>query len=371
MKSRSQSAKSTERTRIVENFILTADLSMFKDKKGNWKRTGARHLNKMHPKVGTVDQFRDTIRLLTKAIGDRNRSKKSEFVIFDGKKRDIEQYKTDVITTDKKVADFHWKKVLPHLKGLQQVYKEGKDSQDFARWEIKANEITVVVLGDLHMGSWATDYDMFCEITEELLKTPNLYAILIGDLLQMSIKLRGVLEVSDNALPPKWQMRFLESWLIDVKHKVICSTWDNHSVMREENASGFSQYSNIFSRHVIYHDNIGHIDIKVNDQVYKVAVAHFFRGKTILNPVHGQMRYMRMASNDREIAIAGDSHVPGVMMYEEGGSKRAAINCGSIQNSGYGKRFFSLLNSPVFPCFKLSGVTHTVTPYWSVKESLL
>jgi hypothetical protein len=165
-------------------------------------------------------------------------------------------------------------------------------------------------------------------------------------------------------------MRFLESWLLDIKHKVIASTWDNHSVMREENASGFSQYSNIFSKHVIYHDNIGHIDISVRDQTYKVAAAHFFRGRTMLNPVHGQMRYMRMTSNDREICIAGDSHVPGIMDYEEGGAKRVAINCGSIQNGGYGKRFFSLLNSPVFPCFKLSGEKHDVTSFWSVAQWL-
>lgn len=165
-------------------------------------------------------------------------------------------------------------------------------------------------------------------------------------------------------------MRFLESWLMEVKHKVIASTWDNHSVMREENASGFSQYSNIFSKHVIYHDNIGHLDVQVGDFIYKMAVAHFFRGRTMYNACHGQMRYMRMQANDREICAAGDSHVPGVNQYEEGGSKRIALNCGSIQNGGYGKRFFSLLNSPVFPCVKLSGLKKMATPYWSIAEAI-
>ena len=295
---------------------------------------------------------------------------KTSFYRHRNKFRDFQQYKTDAISTDKKEADFHWRTPIKHLKALQEVFHDGKDSQDLSHWSIDADSVTVVVVGDLHMGSWATDYDLFCEITDEIINTPNLYVILVGDLLQMSIKLRGVLEVSDNALPPKWQMRFLESWLLDIKHKVIASTWDNHSVMREENASGFSQYSNIFSRHVIYHDNIGHIDISVRDQVYKVAAAHYFRGRTMLNPVHGQMRYMRMTSNDREICVAGDSHVPGLLQYEEGGSQRTAINCGSIQNGGYGKRFFSLLNSPVFPCFKLSGKAKEVTCYWSVKHWL-
>lgn len=274
------------------------------------------------------------------------------------------------ITSDKKVAEFHWKDPLPHLKGLQEVIKKGKDSQDFATWRIEADEIVVVFVGDLHMGSWAVDYDLLVKITEEIINTPNLYVVLLGDLLQMAIKLRGCLEVSDNALPPKWQMRFLESWLNDIKHKVIASTWDNHSVMREENATGFSQYSNIFARHVIYHDNIGHLDVQVRDQTYKMAVAHFFRGRTIYNPCHGQMRYMRMVANDREICAAGDSHTPGIVEYEEGGKPRIALNCGSVQNGGYGKRFFTLLNSPVFPCVKLSGIEKLATPYRSVRQAL-
>lgn len=274
------------------------------------------------------------------------------------------------ITSDKKESNFHWRDPLKHLQGLQQVFKQGKDSQDEAFWKIESDSIVVVAIGDLHAGSWATDYDLFVKITEEIINTPNLYVILLGDLLQMAIKLRGVLEVSDNALPPKWQMRFLESWLMDIKHKVICSTWDNHSVMREENASGFSQYANIFSKHVIYHDNIGHIDVHVNNQVYKLAVAHFFRGRTMYNPVHGQMRYMRMTQNDREITAAGDSHTPGFMWYEEGGKERLALNCGSIQNSGFGKRLFTLKNSPVFPCLWLSGVQKEAIVFKTVNQAL-
>lgn len=284
---------------------------------------------------------------------------------------DREQYKVDNITTNKKVGEFNWRDPIQHLQGLQKTFDAGKTSQDRGEWRIEGpDEICVVFLGDLHAGSWATDYDHFCKITDELINTPNLYAVLLGDLLQMAIKLRGVLEVSDNALPPKWQLKFLESWLLEIKHKVICSTWDNHSVMREENQSGFSVYSDLHSRMMIYHDNIGHTDIQVNDQIYKAAFAHFFRGRTMYNPCHGQMRYMRMVANDREICAAGDSHEPGIIEYKEGGLKRVALNCGSIQNGGFGKRFFSITNNPDFPCVALSGKDHTITPYWSVKQWL-
>lgn len=286
------------------------------------------------------------------------------------KQRDFEQYKQSNISTNKaQLGDFDWRNAIEPLQELQRTFKQHKGSQDFATWEIKTNKpIAIIVLGDAHMGSWATDYDRLIQITDEIINTPNLYVMLVGDLLQMSIKLRGVLEVSDNALPPYWQIRFLDSWLQSIQHKVICSTWDNHSVMREENAVGFSTYAEIFKRHTIYHSGIGHIDVKVGKEVYKIAVSHFFRGRTMYNPCHGQMRYIRMEAHDREIVAAGDSHVHGVVHYMEGGKERLVLNCGSIQNSGYGKRFFSLKNQDYFPCFILDPKQHRFVGFRSVSD---
>jgi hypothetical protein len=325
-----------------------------------WHRTYAKKFVQIRPDIySSIEQARSAIRTVTDNNGKQSRKTLNPIDKFE-------------VTSNKKIGTFHWKDAIQPLKDLKTLFDNGKSSQDYAHWKVTTNQdICVVVVGDLHAGSWATDYDLFIQITEEIINTPNLYVILVGDLLQMSIKLRGVLEVSDNALPPKWQLAFLESWLEDIKHKVICSTWDNHSVMREENATGYSRYADIFQRSVIYHDNIGHIDIQVNDQIYKIAAAHFFRGRTMYNPCHGQMRYMRMTSNDREVCIAGDSHESGLLIYNEGGTKkRIAINCGSIQNGGYGKRFFSLVNNPDFPCIRLSHKEHLITPFYSVKEWL-
>lgn len=290
----------------------------------------------------------------------------------ENKSRDLNQYKTSNISTSKKeLKELNWRTVLKPLEQLRESFQESKGHQTEAIWSIKTEEpIVVLFLADLHMGSWATDHTILEQLTDELLSIDNLYIMLGGDLLQMAIKLRGVAEVSDNALPPYWQLKFLESWLEEVKHKVICSTWDNHSVMREEAQVGFSTYSEIFKRMTIYHEGIGHIDLHVNDQVYKVALSHFFRGRSMLNPVHGQMRYIRMEAPDRDICLAGDSHVPGMLVYPEGGKTKYAINSGSLQNSGYGQRFFSIKHLPKFPCFTLDPHEHMVTPYWSLKHYL-
>lgn len=276
------------------------------------------------------------------------------------------------IETTKKTGTFNWREAIDHVQKGQELFSKARSHQDRALFSIETDEpIYVMAIGDAHFGSWGTDYEVLKRITDEILNTPNLYVILLGDLAQMSIKLRNVLEVSDNALPPKYQMMLLDSWLSEISHKVICSTWDNHAVMREEAVTGYSRYAQIFERHHIYFNGIGHLDLGVGEQIYKIALAHFFRGYSIENPCHGGMRYMRRMAQDREIAMAGDSHNPGLIKYVDGDRVRCVVNSGTAQtNSGYAKRFFSLSTCPAFPVIKLDPTTHSFTPFWTLEEAM-
>jgi len=286
--------------------------------------------------------------------------------------RDENQYGTDAISTDKKLTSFSYKDIIPFIQGLQKISKQASFNQEKAAWRIKTDKpIVVATVADLQLGSWATDYDLFMRVTDEIINTPDLYVLLLGDILQMAIKLRGVLEVSDNIIPPKLQYYFLESWLQDIQYKVIASTWDNHSVMREEAQAGYSTYAAIFGRHTIYANGICHLDTIVNDITYKWAITHFFRGKSMYNKTHAPERYLRMEFPEGDIAAQGDFHEPGISKFWERQKEYVAIVTGSIQtNSGYAKRFFSLTTAPVYPCVVLQPDQKMATPYWSVKEYL-
>lgn len=275
--------------------------------------------------------------------------------------------------SNKKTGKFDFWEVTDHLEKTQEILHGSSWSQDTATvdWSKTKKPICIVGLSDLHMGSHGTSLTALRTLTKELVETEGLYAILLGDLLQMSINLRGNVEQADNSLPPERQMDLLDAWLKVVKDKVIASCWDNHSVMREEKATVFSMYKWLMSRSVIYHNGIGHLDVRLGSQKYKFALSHVFRGRSMLNPVHGQMRYARMEAGDREIIMAGDSHVPGMMKYFEQGTERIVLNGGSIQtNSGYAKRHFSLKSSTAFPCVQLFPDQHRAVPYWTVSDWL-
>lgn len=313
----------------------------------------------------------DWSRRLSKKTG-RNYKDIRRIYYASHKSRDLKQYKTEAITTNKKEGKFNWREILNPIHEFQSIKEKASSSQDHSNWSIDIDRpIAVAVIGDWHMGSWGTDYELFKKCTDEIINTSDLYVIIVGDMLQMAIKLRGVLEVSDNLLTPNMQILMLDSWLKEIKHKVIAATWDNHAVMREEKVTGYSLYSKIFSRHVIYHNHIGHLDIRVGKQIYKFAVSHYFRGRSELNPCHAAMKYMRYQAHDRDIAVQGDNHLPGVIQYTEGGREKVAMVCGSLQTgSGYAKRFYTLTTHPVFPCVELSPNEKLITPYWSIKKWL-
>ena len=274
-----------------------------------------------------------------------------------------------VFTSDKHIGELDWREINRLVKVMQHIKSQASFSQDTAEISIPSDKpICVVGLSDTHILSWGTDHGMFEEITNEILETDNLYVALLGDLQQMAIKMRGVLEMSDNMLPPELQHRYLESWLYEIGHKVLVATWDNHAAMREEDATGYSRYSDILKRNVVYHNGIGHPDIIVGSQRYKFAVTHAFRRRSQYNPCYGGVSYLMQHGHTREIAMSGDSHVPGISWFTHGETPKLAVNAGALQtNSGYAKRFHTLHTHPNFPAVILWPNEHYFEPISSVR----
>lgn len=280
---------------------------------------------------------------------------------------------TPTLRSDKKRGEMNWRDWVPAIQGLQKLKRKSSWSQDETVIDLSdaKGPIALAPFSDQHMGAWSTDYDALVRLTDELLNTPNLYIGLLGDYGHYAIKLRNVLEVADNILPPEQQTDFLDSWFDEIWRKVAFATWENHGVERQEKQAGESSTKRILSRKVTYFNGIGHITLKVGEQEYKGAVSHVFRGRSIENPCHAQMRYMRREGVDCEFAMQGDTHVPGMIKYTDGAKTRVAINTGSLQaNSGYAKRYFSLATHPIYPIVVFHPEKHEMTPFWSVAEWL-
>jgi hypothetical protein len=287
----------------------------------------------------------------------------------------VQNQESDIpsVVSDKKNGRFEWRKAAAWAAEGQKLKQEASSSQDFANIKLgKGESIILLPFSDQHIGAWGADYESFTRMTDDILKCPNLYVALLGDYLEYAIKLRSVLETTAQILPPDAQADFLEDWLMEIKPKVAWATWDNHGVEREERQSGTSTIKRILSKHVVYHNGIGHADVQVGKQVYRIASSHRFKqGSSMLDPCSAQRRYMRFEGIDREITMQGDTHKPGMAVYHDGPMKRVALNAGTLHvNSGYAKRYFSLFTSSAYPCLVLESDTHNIIPFWNLQDAM-
>ena len=271
-----------------------------------------------------------------------------------------------LIKADKKVSEYSWREWTDHLERTQELYHRAAHTQKFANIELGDGKHPICILpwSDLHWGGRGVDYKTFRRITDEIIKTPNLYVALVGDLVEFAIKLRSVAEVCAQIVGPDKQVQFLEDWLDEIKPKLILSTWCNHGVEREEKQSGVSLIKKMLAQRSVVFDGIGHADIKVGSQVYKFALSHKFRGYSYMNASHAGARYMRFQGIDREIAIMGDIHTPAVSLYHDGPMLRSSMVAGTLNvDSAYANRYFSIFTSTDYPCIELHHDKHLFVPF--------
>lgn len=272
---------------------------------------------------------------------------------------------------DKKESSVGWRDYLAPMERRQEIRQLASQSQDYAAIAIPSERpVPVACISDWHIGSWGVQAKAIAEGTDKLLRFHEQYGLhvaMLGDMLEMAIRLRSVAEIAGNLLTPAEQHAFQDSWLRDMAKLILYTVWDNHAIVREEELTGHSALAASYGTHTVYHSGIGHTDLTVGDQVYLLASSHRFQGRSVSNPVAGQMRYMMREAQDREVVIAGDSHVPAISQYIEAGKVRTVANCGSFQtNSRYAKRYFSLHSSDAMPVLLFSPDEHVVQPFFSL-----
>lgn len=274
------------------------------------------------------------------------------------------------VAWDKKDGAFNWREANSAIATMQAIRSESRRTQHEARVRVETDaEVPVICISDTHIGAWSTDHDLLEQITDEILADESLRIFLLGDLANAAIKLRGVAEVKDDLLPPDLQLEYLRSWLNELSPRVLMACWGNHDAEREESGVGYSGLAQLQAERTIYTNGIGHLDLDVGEAAYRVAISHRYRWRSQDNPCHGPMSYIRREAPDIDVAIAGDSHVPGVAEFAHSGRKKVAINAGSTQAwSGYARRYFSLATLAVFPVIVFDPARYGPRAYWSLEE---
>ena len=270
---------------------------------------------------------------------------------------------------EKKKSGLSWRETNQYLHSVNQFTERASNKQSFATVHVTGKApISLISLSDLHIGAQGFDHETLVRVTDEILSTPDLYVGLFGDIVEMAIRLRSVAEVMNQSLTPQQQTYYARSWFEEIAPKVLFATWGNHDIERQEQLAGYSDFADIFAANVIYYNSIGHLDLIVGEQTYKLAVSHRFRGHGMYNPAQGAVRYLMLDAPTREVAICGDSHRPGICQFTHGETVKLAVTSGTLNtNSDYTKRKFSLYSHTNFPVIMFRGDEHhEFSAFWGL-----
>lgn len=278
---------------------------------------------------------------------------------------------TQIVQKEKKTGSFSWKEIVGLAQDRQEVLDNASGAQRKASLRLTSTKpLLVQPLSDLHLGGRGTDYNLFKKYTEYILKTDNLYIILAGDMTDNFIAFRNASAIHSQVLSPHLQMLAFQSWIEEIQHKVLFTTWGNHEEF-EEKVSGFNHIKEILSHRTIYFDGMGLADLYLNDIHYRFAVTHKTRYWSSFNTTHGLKQEARKNIPDCDIYIAGDKHEPALELAMLRGEPRLFIQLGTLKvRDTYSERYFSYFTSPAMPCIELGHRVKEVTPFWTLEQAM-
>lgn len=273
---------------------------------------------------------------------------------------------------DKKEGSADWREWSSHLKNGQKLHEKSSYSQTKCTIEINTDKKYIIYqpLSDIHLGSIGCNYEQLENFTNEILARNDLFFSTHGDHIDGFFRFKNQLTVHQMQMSPEDQIRFLESWIEEVRHKFLFSTWGNHEEM-EEKASGMNTTKRILGKRLVYFNGIGLAQLLVNGIEYKIAATHKTRYNSSFNRTHGLKQLARRDIPDADIYLSGHTHDPGFEYSFERGFWQLFVVLGSMkENDGYAKRYFAYHSSQQMTTIVLNAEKKEIIPFHNINQAI-
>jgi hypothetical protein len=274
--------------------------------------------------------------------------------------------------SNKKIGVTNWREVAEHCDTRQKLHEKASYSQDRCFIDIGKTDKKYIILqpiADTHIGSIGTRYADFIEWTDEIIKLDSVYMCSLGDMVDKFSTFKNMLAVHQMILSPEEQDEFIESWVEEVSHKFLFSTWGNHEAMQER-ASGQNTTKRIFNRKLVYFNGIGICDLRINNIDYKIVATHSTPGNSVFNPSHGMKRIAREMIPNADVYMSGHNHKANIEQSVERDIWQIFLKMGTLKtNDGHAKRYFNYYSDATMPCIVFNTQEKESLPFKTLNQA--
>lgn len=186
-------------------------------------------------------------------------------------------------------------------------------------------DITIVPIFDVHLGSQECREQEFIEFVDTIAKTPNTYAVIGGDLLDNGTR-NGITNIFRATMPPSAQKREMAKILEPIRAKILCATGGNHErrsgkdcddnplldIMAKLDLEHLYRENMVFLKVVLgtQYDDKGQRTNSNYRPSYTFCVAHGAGGGALPGGVINRNERMAYAISGVDCLLVGHSHKP-------------------------------------------------------------
>lgn len=191
-------------------------------------------------------------------------------------------------------------------------------------------DITVIPISDVHLGSEECMEDRFERFVQSVAETPNVYVTLGGDLIDNGTK-NSVTNVYRAVYPPHVQKRRMAELLKPIKDRILCAVSGNHERRSSSGKGGVDDdptYDILCKLDIedIYRENLAIVKIQLGRETranselrptYIMAVAHGAGGGYLPGASVNRGQRYGYIFNGIDVLVLGHTHVPYNIKYKK------------------------------------------------------
>jgi hypothetical protein len=192
-------------------------------------------------------------------------------------------------------------------------------------------------MADVHSGASGVDYVAFESDVELILRTPGLYVVLAGDIIDNMIK--HLASVLANAMSPEQQWAWLAGLLTRLLPKLLAIVGGNHEAWTAA-FSGYAPLKQFADRLAVPYDS-DEVLLKIilEKATYDIVIRHKYRFNSSDNPSHSVKKLWTFGDYDFDVGVVGDKHVATVEPFVRHQQTKWVLRPGTYQvYSGFAKR---------------------------------
>lgn len=181
------------------------------------------------------------------------------------------------------------------------------------------NDITIIPISDVHLGAnehMQREWELFCL---EVLKEPNTYITLGGDLINNATR-SSVSNIFEETMRPSEQKRMMAKMLEPLRNRILCAVSGNHERRSMKDADDEPTYDIMCKLDLehLYRENIAFVKLRIGDKkangqlnpTYTLAVTHGAGGGALSGGTVNRNERFGYAIEGVDALIVGHSHKP-------------------------------------------------------------